>query len=102
MRNSYALPQPGGLAQVAKAIAAGDVQRLMDLVRIGVQHGTQVMLGAASHLTTQVHASALPTAYAPAPLAEWQPLARLVLQAACEATFAVAPGATYGMQPRLA
>ena len=99
MRNGYALPQKGGLSRVAKAIAAGDAQVLKDLVRIGVQHGTQVTLGDTSHLVTQVYASALPIAYAPAPLAEWQAIARLVLQAAYEAALAVAMrnAATTGM-----
>ena len=90
MRNGYALPKPGGLARVADLIATNDRPALKGLVRIGVQHDTQVTLGLAAHLVTQVYASALPIAYASAPMADWQPLARLVLEAAYDATFAVA------------
>jgi hypothetical protein len=90
MRNGYVMPKLGGLAQIAARIAVADRQALKGMLRIGVQRDTQVTLGDATHLVTQVYGSALPIAYFPAPLAVWQPFARLVLEAAYEATFAVA------------
>ncbi|MBC7735757.1 MAG: hypothetical protein H7245_00675 [Candidatus Saccharibacteria bacterium] len=90
MRNGYAMPLPGGLARAARAITAADPQVLKGLVRVGVQHDTQVTLGQANHLVTQVYASAMPISYANDSDDDWEPLARLVLEAAYEATFAVA------------
>lgn len=57
---------------------------------MGVQSGTEVSLGSAGHNVNQIYASAMPIAYAPAPLPDWEPLARLVLDAAYLATLAAA------------
>ena len=56
---------------------------------VGVQAHTGVTLAGAGHLVNQIYASALPVAYADAPIAAWEPFARLVLEAAYEATFRV-------------
>lgn len=90
MRNGYALPRPGGLRTVAERIAKADRAALARLLRIGVQQGTEVTLPGAGHLVHQVYASALPIAYADDPTAEWEPFARLILNAAYQATFAAA------------
>jgi hypothetical protein len=92
MVNGYLLPRPGGLARAAEAIAAGDRAALTGALRVGVQHQTEVTLPGCGHRVTQVYASACPVAYAPAPSgdADWAPLARLVLEAAYEATLRVA------------
>lgn len=88
MRNGYALPQPGGLQAIARRIAAADRADLARLLRVGIQKGTEVTLPGTGHLVHQVYASALPIAYAPGPLADWEPFARLVLDAAYRATLA--------------
>lgn len=88
MRNGYALPRTGGLKAIVARIAKADQGALPRLLRIGVQQGTEVTLPGAGHLVHQAYASALPIAYADAPAADWEPLARLVLHAAYQATFA--------------
>ena len=90
MRNGYALPRPGGLVKVSAQIAAQDRLTLKGLVRVGWQADTQVTLGSAAHLVHQVYASALPIAYAREPVPDWEPFARLVLEASYEATLAIA------------
>lgn len=90
MRNGYALPRIGGLQAIAARIAKADRVALSRLLRIGVQQGTEVTLPGAGHLVHQIYASALPIAYADATAAEWEPFARLVLDAAYQATFAAA------------
>ena len=62
----------------------------MGLVRVGWQADTQVTLGSAAHLVHQVYASALPIAYAREPVADWEPFARLVLEASYAATLSIA------------
>lgn len=88
--NGYLMPRPGGLARASAAIARGDGEDLAGALRVGVQADTEVTLEGAGHRVTQVFASACPVAYAPAPDAEWEALARLVLEAAYEATLRVA------------
>ena len=90
MRNGYALPCINGLQAIAARISKADPAALARLLRIGVQRGTEVTLPGAGHLVHQVYASALPIAYADAPAADWEPFARLVLNAAYQATFAAA------------
>lgn len=90
MRNGYALPRPGGLPRVAARIQAADRMALARLLRIGLQQGTQVTLPGAGHLVHQVYVSALPLAYSTYPPADWEPFARLVLDASYRATLAAA------------
>lgn len=89
MRNGYLLPHPGALAPLAPRIAARAAE-LRGLLQVGVQADTEVTLPGAGHTVTQVYASALPVAYGRLPAAEVEPLARLVLEAAYEATLAIA------------
>lgn len=90
MRNGYALPRPGGLAEVAGRIEALGAEALRGLIRVGVQRDTEVTVAAAGQLVTQVYCSALPIAYAGGAGPDWEPFARLVLEAAYLATLAVA------------
>ena len=62
----------------------------MGRLRIGVQWDTEVTLDDAGHTVTQAFCSALPIAYADHHADRWEPFARLVLDAAYEATLAAA------------
>jgi hypothetical protein len=86
MRNGYLLPHPGALASMRQTIDSSDREQLIDTVRIGIQHDTEVTLPGAGHLVSQAYCSAVPVAYTSERVADWEPLARLVLDAAYEAT----------------
>lgn len=85
MTNGYALPTAQGLTEMATC-AATEADSLADLIRVGVQSDTEVTLPNCGHTVTQVYASALPIAYSPLPQQAFEPFARLVLNAAYEAT----------------
>lgn len=100
MRNGYLLPRPGALSGIAEAIAGREAE-LRGLLRVGVQAETEVTLLGAGHPVTQIYASALPVAYS-AERGPWEPFARLILEAAYEATFlAAAAAAGHGGNRRL-
>jgi hypothetical protein len=93
MRNGYALPEAEELARVADAVATmseGDLDLVRAQLRIGLQHETEVTLVGAGHTVTQAYCSAVPVAYSGLDPEMWEPFARLVLQAAYEATLAAA------------
>ncbi len=93
MRNGYALASQSGLRQIAARLRASDEEQrdaLRQRLRIGLQWETQVTLDSARHLVTQAYCSALPVAYARHPAELWEPFARLILEAAYEATLCAA------------
>ncbi len=93
MKNGYALASQAGLSEIAQRLdTASEAERdaLRQRLRIGIQWNTQVTLGTARHTVTQVYCSALPVAYSPHPAGLWEGFARLVLEAAYEATLCVA------------
>lgn len=93
MTNGYLLPSSLGLAEITKRLAEsteGERDVLRGMLRIGLQSGTQVTLGNAQHLVSQAFCSALPVAYSRLPRAAFEPFARLVLEAAYEATMCAA------------
>jgi hypothetical protein len=93
MRNGYALLTPDQLERAGDRLnGLTEPQRdeLAGLLRVGVQTDSEVTWGDAGHSVTQVFCSALPIAYAGGQLSQSEPLARLVLDAAYEATFAAA------------
>ena len=93
MRNGYALSSGEGAGAASRRIAAMDEgarDALRACLRVGVQAGTEVTLATAGHRVTQVYAAAMPVAYDRAPARDWGPLARLVLEAAYEATLRAA------------
>jgi hypothetical protein len=93
VRNGYALPTAAQLDRIHERLTGTDEvgrDELMGHLRIGLQWDTEVTLPGAGHLVTQAYASALPLGYAPHPVERWEPFARLVLDAAYEATLAAA------------
>ncbi len=91
MRNGYALATAEGLGEIA-ALGQSRRAELAALLRVGVQAETEVTLPGAGHHVTQVYCSALPVAYGAPPAGSWEAFARLILDAAYEATFHVAAG----------
>ena len=94
IRNGYVWPTGEQLAEAARIITTAspeDRDRLAGSLAIGVQADTEVTWRHAGHTVTQAYCSALPITYVPGlGGAPWEPLARLVLDAAYEATLCVA------------
>ncbi len=93
MRNGYVLATREGLEAITERLAGmSEAKRdaLRGRLRVGIQWHTQVTLGGCTHTVTQVYTSALPVAYSREPSTLWEPFARLVLEAAYEATLCAA------------
>jgi hypothetical protein len=93
MQNGYALPSEAGLTEIDNRLASlnkSEIDTLRGLLRIGVQSNTQVTLNGCTHCVSQAYCSALPVAYSGLPRRQWERFARVVLEAAYEATFCVA------------
>jgi hypothetical protein len=93
MQNGYMLPTLEGLNIIAtelRQLTTNRIDELRSLLRVGIQSNTQVTLNACQHTVHQVYCSALPVAYTTLPDEAWEPLARLTLEAAYEATFSAA------------
>jgi len=95
MRNGYALCTADGLAAIGRHLQQADEQELDDLrgqLSVGVHRHVAVtdVRRAETPTVTQVYCSALPIAYSGIAPAAWEPFARLVLEAAYEATLLVA------------
>lgn len=93
MRNGYALVSQSGLVEISNRLRAageGELDGLRQLLRIGLQWNTQVTLDGSEHMVSQAYCSALPVAYARHPPSLWAEFARLVLEAAYEATICAA------------
>jgi hypothetical protein len=93
MRNGYALASETGLVEISnrlRSLSEGEIDGLRQLLRIGIQWDTQVTLDESRHLVSQAYCSALPVAYCPYPSSLWAKFARLVLEAAYEATMCAA------------
>lgn len=94
VKNGYVWPTAAQLVQATDVIQAADADerdRLAGTLAIGVQADTEVTWMNAGHTVTQAFCSALPIAYLHTLRdAPWEPLARLVLDAAYEATMAAA------------
>ena len=88
MRNGYALATESGLADIAGQLErASESERdeLRARLRIGLQWNTQVTVPGSEHTVSQAYCSALPVAYSDIPQNQWEPFARLVLEASYEA-----------------
>ena len=91
MQNGYALCTQAGLHAIAEHLGAVQPEQL-DILRgklcIGIHSDVEVTdaSGEGGPLVSQAFCSALPVAYSRVPSGYWEPFARLVLEAAYEAT----------------
>jgi len=95
MRNGYALCTPDGLAAIGKLlreVPADSMDRLRGRLAIGLHHDVDVTdaSGPDRPRVSQAFCSALPVAYTRIAPPAWEPFARLVLEAAYEATLLAA------------
>jgi hypothetical protein len=93
MKNGYALATYDGLIRISNQLrgsSESELDRLRQLLRIGIQWNTQVTLNDAAHLVSQAYCSALPVAYCRHSSNLWAEFAKLVLEAAYEATVCTA------------
>lgn len=94
--NGYTFSSPERLVALGEAIAAADRDALMGELRIGVHANVEVTFAsrferpAAPQRVSQAFCSALSCGYASGTLHQWQPIAKLVLDAAYEATLLAA------------
>ena len=89
MRNGYALCTEHGLSTIARTLDALDdrgVDKLRELIRIGIHSGVQVTDVEEEQLVSQAFCSALPINYSSIPSERWKSFAILVLEGAYEAT----------------
>ena len=93
MQNGYLTPTHDGLAVITQAIRSSseaDRGKLLGHLRIGLQLDAEVTLENAGHRVSQAYCSALPVAYGVQPAEQWTDFAKLILDAAYEATLAAA------------
>jgi uncharacterized cupin superfamily protein len=91
MQNGYALASADGLAAIddwLRSASLTDRDALRARLRIGVHRHVEVTDVPSGHgpIVSQAFCSALPVAYSDLPAARWQRFARLILEAAYEAT----------------
>jgi len=93
MRNGYALPTAEELKEIDSRLgmmSESELDELRSKLKIGLQWDTQVTVNGCEHLVTQAYCSALPMAYSGLSSRLWERFARLILDAAYEATLATA------------
>ena len=89
MRNGYALASYDSLMEInskIKSATESEIDELRKLLRIGIQWDTEVTLRNVKHTVTQAYCSALPVAYSRFPSELWAGFAKVILEAAYEAT----------------
>jgi hypothetical protein len=88
MENGYLMPTQKGLSEIAKKLEDQPdlFQKASDLLKVGFHPKTQVTVENCTHTVAQVYCSALPVSYNDMPQTVWEPFARLILEAAYEAT----------------
>lgn len=95
MRNGYALATPDGLRDIGRALQEAPedtLDRLRAELAVAWHRDVEVTDAPEGERprVSQVFCSALPVAYTRLPAADWEPFARLVLEAAYEATLRIA------------
>jgi hypothetical protein len=93
MQNGYLFPTNDGLNEISTKLQKSTEDELDDLrgdLRIGLQWQADVTLPGASDKVSQAYCSALPVAYCRQPAEQWTEFAKLILDAAYEATLCAA------------
>ena len=93
MKNGYALASEEGLDIIGNRLLKADeaeIDALRRALRVGIQWHTEVTTPGCGHRVTQIFCSALPIGYSRHSPDSWAPFARLVLEAAYEATLCAA------------
>ncbi len=91
VQNGYCMATADGLKEIERLFTDGaEHDRLLGLIRIGLQLDTEVTTTVSGHLVSQAYCSAMPVGYSPIDSEAWEPFARLVLEAAYEATLLAA------------
>lgn len=93
MENGYLFPTDAGLREITDRLEKSNDLELDELrgeLRIGLQWQAAVTLPGATHRVSQAYCSALPVDYGSQPTKEWTSFARLILEAAYEATLLAA------------
>jgi hypothetical protein len=93
MKNGYALCSVEGLAAVRRTLArlsAAETDALRGRLRVGLHWNVEVVSLAEHPLVSQAFCSALPVSYTGLASGAFEPFARLVLEAAYEATLSAA------------
>jgi hypothetical protein len=93
IRNGYMLPSFEGISQIRYKLSElneKEIDRLRSHLRIGIQWNTEVTISTSRHLVNQAYCSAVPVTYSRLPGHLWAELAKLILEAAYEATLAAA------------
>ena len=89
MENGYLFPTDQGLDQITTHLQLASEEELDELrgeLRIGLQWNAEVTLPDAGHRVSQAYCSGLPVAYGRQPTEAWAGFAKLILDAAYEAT----------------
>lgn len=93
MKNGYVLATRDGLIIINKQIrnkSEKEYEYLKGKLRIGVQWDSEVTISENGNLITQVYCAALPISYSDIEEELWSDFAKIILEAAYEATFYVA------------
>lgn len=89
MQNGYALATRDGLTKIdtlLSSMSGSEREKLKGKLEVGVQWDTEVTTSITRHTVSQVFCSALPIAYSAIEAPKWERFARLILEAAYEAT----------------
>lgn len=89
MKNGYVQASENGLRDISahlNTLIPQERDALKQKLRVGIQWNTEVTLADPPHPVTQVYCSALPVAYSHLAPKLWEPFAKLILEAAYEAT----------------
>ena len=89
IKNGYAFATKEGLEEITtvlKEISPKEYEEVKGLLRIGIQHDTQVTIAERPQIVTQIYCSALPVAYSNIATDKWESFSKLILEATYEAT----------------
>lgn len=93
MQNGYLFPTDEGLREISaklKRCSDAEIEELGGELQIGLQWQADVTLAGSRHKVSQAYCSALPVAYGRQSDEQWTDLAKLILDAAYEATLCAA------------